>query len=228
MSDIKITKSKWFRISLATIILVGLIILVSKIYYFKSRAILNPIIPQISNTSTLPVKEIIAEALKFFPPLDDARQRVTKKPFGIKVSPNNSPVKPEKFSGYHTAVDFEIKSGEENKEVLVSAICSGPLILKRVATGYGGVAVLKCKIDKQTVTIIYGHLKLSSIKPAINKQVKAGETFAVLGQGYSAETAGERKHLHLGIHLGETINLRGYVSKITDLKSWLNVLDYLP
>ncbi|MCX6797789.1 MAG: hypothetical protein NTX66_01025 [Candidatus Falkowbacteria bacterium] len=86
----------------------------------------------------------------------------------------------------------------------------------------------KCNLNKQTVTIIYGHLKLASIKPALGDQLEAGENFAILGQGYSVETDGERKHLHLGIHKGVSISLLGYVSKSADLSAWLNVLDYLP
>src|SRR5438105_13240780 len=39
-------------------------------------------------------------------PLENAQTRVTKKFFGTKVSPGNSPVTPERFSGYHTGVDF--------------------------------------------------------------------------------------------------------------------------
>ncbi|NTU99252.1 hypothetical protein HGA64_04600 [Candidatus Falkowbacteria bacterium] len=46
----------------------------------------------------------------FVPPISDALSRVTKKPFGIKVSPKNSSVSPERFTGYHTGVDFETTS----------------------------------------------------------------------------------------------------------------------
>jgi hypothetical protein len=34
-------------------------------------------------------------------------QRVTKKPFGLYVDPDNSPVQPEMFTGYHTGADAE-------------------------------------------------------------------------------------------------------------------------
>ncbi|KKQ38871.1 MAG: Exopolysaccharide biosynthesis protein, sugar transferase domain protein [Candidatus Moranbacteria bacterium GW2011_GWC2_37_73] len=40
-------------------------------------------------------------------PLDNALSRITKKPFGIYVNPKNSPVNPERFTGYHSAVDLE-------------------------------------------------------------------------------------------------------------------------
>jgi hypothetical protein len=89
------------------------------------------------------------------------------------------------------------------------------------------VAVQKCQLDKQTVTIVYGHLRYSSITPKIGAEMTAGQTFAVLGTGYSSETAGERKHLHLGIHIGATINILGYVQSAADLKNWLDATKYL-
>ncbi len=36
------------------------------------------------------------------------------------------------------------------------------------------------------------------------------------------ETDGERKHLHLGIHKGTVVDLRGYVDSELDLKNWIN------
>ena len=50
-------------------------------------------------------------------PIDDALSRVTKKPYGLKISPQDSPVKPERFNGIHTGADFEIFSGEEEKDI---------------------------------------------------------------------------------------------------------------
>jgi hypothetical protein len=54
---------------------------------------------------------------------------VTKKPFGIRVSPSDSPVQPERFVGYHSGVDFEIKAGEEDQSLPVTAICAGEVKL---------------------------------------------------------------------------------------------------
>ncbi len=160
-------------------------------------------------------------------PISSATKRVTKKPFGLKVSPNNSPVKPEKFSGYHTGVDFEILPGEESQEVSISAVCSGNLIYKNYVNGYGGVAIQSCKIANQAVTVLYGHLKLASILGKLNTNIKAGDKIAVLGKGYSSETSGERKHLHLGIHKGTKIDLRGYVNAKPELNNWLDAMKYL-
>lgn len=138
-------------------------------------------------------------------PLNAALKRVTKKPFSLYVSPDHSPVTPERFTGYHTGVDFEILPGEENKDIAVSAICAGKLLLKKSASGYGGVVVESCKLNNQNITIIYGHLKLSSINLKVNQTIAVGEKIGILGKGYSNETSGERKHLHLGIHKGVAV-----------------------
>jgi murein DD-endopeptidase MepM/ murein hydrolase activator NlpD len=143
------------------------------------------------------------------------------------VSPGNSPVSPERFQGYHTGVDFETTAAEQSSDVAISAICAGPLLLKKWATGYGGVAVQSCRLDAQDVTVIYGHLRLSSIGVTVGQKLEPGQALGVLGKGYSVETDGERKHLHLGIHKGTAINILGYVQKQADLGQWLDVRNYL-
>jgi murein DD-endopeptidase MepM/ murein hydrolase activator NlpD len=160
-------------------------------------------------------------------PLGNALARVTKKPFGIYITPRSSPVQPERFQGYHTGVDFETYPNEQNVDVPVAAVCDGTLLTKKWASGYGGVAVQSCVLDSQPVTVIYGHLRLSSITAKTGTAVKAGDKIAVLGTGYSSETDGERKHLHLGIHRGAAINLLGYVQRQSDLSGWLDAQKYL-
>jgi hypothetical protein len=76
----------------------------------------------IATSTTLPAAATSSLVL----PISSAAKRITKKPFGLKVSPTDSPVKPERFSGYHTGTDFEILPGEENKDVPIYAICNGP------------------------------------------------------------------------------------------------------
>lgn len=156
-------------------------------------------------------------------PMERALERITKKPFGVRVSPTDSPVSPERFSGYHTAVDFEVFSDELSAVVSVNAICSGPIRVKRVATGYGGVLVQECRLADQVVTVIYGHLKLTSIQKEVGDELQRGEVFAVLGAGESPETSGERKHLHLGIHKGAAIDIRGYVASAAELTDWIDL-----
>jgi len=160
-------------------------------------------------------------------PISGALARVTKKPFGIKISPKDSPVSPERFSGYHTGVDFETTLSEQKTDVSIMAVCDGNLIYKNWVNGYGGVVIESCKIDKQEVTIIYGHLRLASISQKTGGKLVAGKSFAVLGKGFSTETNGERKHLHLGIHLGSKINFLGYAQVKSDLINWLDITKYL-
>jgi len=160
-------------------------------------------------------------------PIDQWQARVTKKPFGIYVSPGHSPVSPERFTGYHTGVDFETFPDEQDTDVAISAVCDGPLLLKESASGYGGVAVQGCKLDGQDITVIYGHLKFSSVQANVGQQLAAGEQFAILGKGYSVETDGERKHLHLGIHKGNAISILGYVQNASELSNWLDITKYL-
>lgn len=164
---------------------------------------------------------------KIYEPISYALSRVNKKPFAIDVSPQRSPVSPERFSGYHAGVDFEAQISEQDSDVSVYAICSGVLAEKKYASGYGGVAVQRCKINNEDVTVIYGHLRLSSITPKIGALITGNDKIGVLGKGYSSETDGERKHLHLGIHRGTSINLLGYVPNQSQLKDWIDVTTLL-
>lgn len=168
-----------------------------------------------------------SSAAQLVPPIANWQARVTKKPFGIYITPQNSPVQPEKFSGYHTGVDFETFSEEQNIDVPIYAICSGKLLVKEYASGYGGVAVQACKLNGDDVTIIYGHLRLASISAVKGQNLAAGEQIGMLGTGYSTETNGERKHLHLGIHKGTAINILGYVQNQAELSGWLDATKYL-
>jgi murein DD-endopeptidase MepM/ murein hydrolase activator NlpD len=160
-------------------------------------------------------------------PIGGGLARVTKKGFGLFVSPGHSPISPEKFTGFHTGIDFETTPGEQNIDVPIYAACDGKLLLKKYASGYGGVAVEACKLDNIDVTIIYGHLRLSSVIPNIGDTLKVGDKIAVLGTGYSRETDGERKHLHFGIHKGTAVNILGYIQKQASLNEWLDPVQYL-
>lgn len=158
----------------------------------------------------------------FSQPLDRAADRVTKKQFGTRVTPQSSPVQPEWFSGYHTGVDYETFPEEAEVDVPVRAVCAGPLFSARTASGYGGVAVQSCELGGDPVTVVYGHLRLTSITAKAGDRLAAGDTFGVLGTGYSRETDGERKHLHLAIYRGGTANIRGYVATSAELSGWID------
>jgi len=221
------------------IILLIILLLLVGLVYFVIFKLNKPIISQPSaninvNTSLPAVNEQTNinvqpanPAPNILEPISSALSRVTKKPFGIYITAQNSPVSPERFSGYHIGVDFETTVEEQNIDVPIYAICDGSLALKKYATGYGGVAVQSCQIDGSDVTVVYGHLRLNSITGEVGQEFKAGDKIAVLGKGYSTETDGERKHLHLGIHKGKDINLLGYVQKTDELTNWLDVTTFL-
>ncbi len=159
-------------------------------------------------------------------PIADGFSRITKKTFGLYVTPTNSPVQPERFTGYHTGTDFETTLSETSADVVVRAACSGPVRLARWVSGYGGVVVQSCVLGSQSVTVLYGHLRITSVTVRIGSGLNAGQSFAVLGRGYSQETDGERKHLHFAIHRGTTIDLRGYVQKKSDLNQWIDPMSF--
>lgn len=158
----------------------------------------------------------------FTEPISDTAKRITKKHFGTYVEPGNSPVSPERFKGFHTGLDIETFPEEENQDIEVKAICTGELRQKQTINGYGGVAIQDCLFKNKPITILYGHLKFASIKSPIKKTIQAGETIGLLGKGFSTETSNERKHLHLSIHQGITIDVRGYVASKNQLDTWLD------
>lgn len=174
--------------------------------------------PAINSTLNLnPQNESIA-------PIAEFSQRITKKPFGIFITPQNSPVQPERFSGYHTGVDIEYTDSEI--DIPVYAIADGTVELVRTVSGYGGVIVLSFDYSGVKTYAVYGHLRLSSITK--NNTVKKGEQIAVLGTGFSTETDGERRHLHFAILKKNMIDLKGYVPTLEDLNDgWYNPLDII-
>lgn len=176
--------------------------------------------PRVKSTPVLSVREVFAT------PIPDAAARVTKKPFGLYVSPKDSPVSPERFTGYHAGVDFETTPEEQVVDVPFFAICTGPLLEKRTATGYGGVVAQACTFAGRSVSVIYGHIKLPSVTVAVNKRILMGQRIGVLGNGFTTQTGGERKHLHVGVYIGPSSTIRGYEPTLGALSSWMNVVDY--
>lgn len=162
------------------------------------------------------------DAASWQDPITRADERVTKKPFGIFVTPDDSPVQPERFTGYHNAVDYEALPGEEDAEVGVRAVCGGEILRVQTADGYGGLIVQSCSLDDEPVTVNYGHVDVGSATVEVGNYAAPETVIAHLGQGFSAETDGERKHLHLGIHKGATIDTRGYLPSESELASWID------
>lgn len=162
-----------------------------------------------------------ASGVKFKAPMPDYLSRVNKKAFGTFVAPGNSPISPEKFRGYHAAIDLEIFSGEEELEVPVKAICDGKLAIKRTAQGYGGLVAQYCVLNGEDVLVLYGHVALTSVQRNIGDEIKTGEKIALLGQP-GIDTDNERKHLHLGIRKGFDLVIAGYVPSQSALSTYID------
>lgn len=160
---------------------------------------------------------------KLIEPTEGFRQRITKKPFGIYITPQNSPVKPERFLGYHTGADAEY--GDINSDVSVKAVAAGEVVTARTADGYGGVLIIRHDLAGQSTLVVYGHLDPQSLPP-VGKKVTSGETVGILGEGGTSETDGERKHLHFAILKKQEIDLRGYVQTQAELTNWHNPIDF--
>ncbi len=171
--------------------------------------------------------EFIGDSKKLVEPIERAKDRVTKKPFGIEVSPKSSPVSPEKFTGFHTAVDFEMFPDELNKPVGINTVCRGIIKEKKMATGYGGLVTQECSVDGEKITVVYGHLKLATIQAKPGEVLEAGAYLGALGESNTPDSGGERKHLHLGILKGISADIRGYVPKREMLEAWLDALLYI-
>ena len=154
-------------------------------------------------------------------PVAEFKKRITKKPFGIFITPQDSPVQPEKFTGYHNGVDIEYQ--DSITEVPIYAIADGTVVYASTASGYGGVVSIQHQINGQNYMAIYGHLNPASLIKN-NSTVKAGQKIGILGEGFSNETDEERKHLHFSLRLGNNLNLAGYVKNKIDLDNWVDPL----
>ncbi len=193
------------------VILIGVVLLIKAMYPKVSEVRNGVVISSYPTlTPTLEMKNGLAE------PVAEFKKRITKKFFGTYVTPQNSPVKPERFTGYHTGVDVEY--GDVSGQVKVMAIDSGKVIMAGPVGGYGQVVV----IQHQRYLSLYGHV-VPSVK--VGQVVAKGEKIAILGKAYSSETGGERKHLHLGIINGLKIDYRGYVQNYNELSGWINPMD---
>lgn len=184
--------------------------------------------PTTTNVNSTPVVNTPTPAAPIVVvPMADFFNRITKKPFGIYITPKTSPVQPEKFQGYHTGADAETTSAEKNTDIPIHTLAAGKVVLARYVSGYGGVMMIQSTVDGQVITALYGHVRQSSIRFTVGQSVKLGQQIAVLGTGYSSETDGERKHLHLGILKGASTNVKGYVNSASQLSAWLDPVVWL-
>ena len=158
-------------------------------------------------------------------PLDRAATRDKKLTFGLYVTPDpeQNPIDPpERFTGYHAALDYEIFEQERDQDVNVYAVCDGEVVYKDAADGYGGTFIQQCNWKGEEVTVLYGHLDLASIRANVGESMRAGDVIGILGDHKSPETSDTRKHLHLGIHRGTGIALLGYVQSTSELESYID------
>ena len=157
-------------------------------------------------------------------PVEDFRERAVFKQFGTFITPDESPVAGERFSGYHTGVDAEFPGAAAH--IPVVAISDGTIVYRGWVNGYGGVIIIRHIIEAQSVLVLYGHTDPESFPPATVRQVSAGTQIAVLGDSQSHATDGGRRHLHLSIRPNGKLDFRGYVETEEELKAWLNPLDF--
>ncbi len=152
-------------------------------------------------------------------PVEGFFERITKKPFGIFVAPEDSPVEEERFIGYHTGVDVEFEDVLE--DVVVSAMVDGEVVFSKFVDGYGGLVVLEHIFRDDKYFSLYGHMDFKSAL-SLGKNVLAGDPIGILGDGNTIETDGERKHLHFALYRGDDIQTKGYVDNRDELDGWID------
>lgn len=173
---------------------------------------------------------VLAENQQWYYPIQGFESRQQYKTFNQYIDKNfyrgREALFPTKYTGYHVADDLEINKGEENEDVPVYAVADGKITLAGPVSGYGGVILLS--IDNDLHTALYGHVKLGSLKVKAGDTVRAGQELGYLGNAFSSETGGERKHLHFGVYNGKGIYYRGYEQSETIVKSkWIDPAAYL-
>lgn len=163
-------------------------------------------------------------------PMKNAANRATPLHFGLYVTPDpdNNPIDPpERFAGFHVATDYEVSAGELDGDVPVYAVCSGRVRYSGFAEGYGGLVVHSCWLHGQPITVIYGHLDLTGL-PREGERVRAGDTIGLLAPARSHASGFNRKHLHLGMHRGSDLDIRGYVQSEEELDEYIDPQTIVP
>ena len=160
-----------------------------------------------------PVPESVPAPLTL--PVANYREGRTLKVFGQEVH--------DRFNGFHAGDDIEVE--DTSTVVSVVAIADGTVVLSRRVSGYGGVLVIRHTLgngpDAETVSALYGHLDLAGA-PAVGERVRRGQQVATLGDHESAQTDGERKHLHFQLWADPGIQLAGYTATRAGLLAYLN------
>jgi murein DD-endopeptidase MepM/ murein hydrolase activator NlpD len=133
---------------------------------------------------------------------------------------------PHQFIGYHAAIDLEISPSERNLPVPVYAVAPGKIVYAASVAGYGGLILEQLAGTGDTA--LYGHVKLTGLTFNIGDNVSGGRQLTELGDAFSLQTDGERKHLHFGIYKGTDLYFRGYETSQDVINTrWLNPTTYL-
>lgn len=213
--------------------LVGIVVILAIIFVQRKMALLpapspSPLAQEVASpspsTSTgvpaaQPTETPTQVAEMVHEPVPGFVSRITTKPFGLYVSPQSSPVDPERFTGYHCGADAEY--ADVTGVVPVVALAAGTVVRSGEADGYGGFVVIRHTLSGATYRVIYGHLKPYDL-PVVGDTVAGGQRLGELGAGYSSETDNERRHLHLGIHKGDGATIKGYVQGKQELDEWVD------
>lgn len=158
----------------------------------------------------------------FFYPMEQYSTTRTRKVFGQYIAPDSG----DRFSGYHTGDDVEVT--DVSATVPVVALTTATVVQKQTVSGYGGVVILEFTDSGTTYHALYGHLNLDSVSVPVGDTITAGAQLGVLGDDASAQTDGERKHLHFGLYPFTGTELyAGYVANDIDLVNWVNPADWL-
>lgn len=190
-------------------------------------------------TSIYLLVPVPAAAAGVVPPIDGYFDRQQVKGFGTFVDdnfherfralfPNNG--FQNQFTGYHAGVDIEYTATDElAKPIPVRAVSDGAVVYVGDVAGYGGLMIVRHpEVGGETVTSLYGHVRLRDRLKNVGDRVQAGAVLAYLGDQFSAETSGARKHLHFGVHKGERVYLAGHEPNPPRLEAeWYNPNDWL-
>jgi len=158
-------------------------------------------------------------------PLTAMENRPQLLTFGLYVTPSpaNNPIDPpERWTGYHSALDIEIYPDEIAKDVPVFAVCEGEVIFTGEVNGYGGVLVQTCTYESEPITVLYGHIDPNRIAKRVEDNLKVGDAIGFLGSHKTRDAGYNRKHLHLQMHRGPEIIFRGYVSRPEELTAYID------
>jgi murein DD-endopeptidase MepM/ murein hydrolase activator NlpD len=165
------------------------------------------------------------KAPDFVVPLEAMDNRPLLLTFGLYVTPeeNNNPIDPpERWTGYHAALDIEIYPDEIEKDVPVYAICEGSVIFTGEVNGYGGVLIQSCKYENEPITVLYGHIDPYRIQKKVADNLGTKDKIGFLGDHKTKDAGYNRKHLHLQIHRGQEIVFRGYVQRPEELSAYID------